>query len=87
MHNGVLEAKVWKLEEENKELKERIDEIEKNITKNDWVNNAMFKEIMYWMKSTKEWLSKLTENFSDLWTRKDSIDKIIEKIKKLVPIK
>lgn len=87
MHNGVLEAKVWKLEEENKELKERIDEIEKNITKNDWVNNAMFKEIMYWMKSTKEWLSKLTENFSDLWTRKDSIDKIIEKIKKLLPIK
>lgn len=79
MSNNVIDAQVSKLIEENEEMKKRLREIEKTVEKNQKDDVHDIKEIL---NSIKEFNEKL------LWitARKDWIDKIIEKIKKFLPI-
>ena len=79
MSNNVIDAQVSKLIEENNELKDRLREIEKTIEKNQKDDVHDIKEIL---NSIKEF----NEKMAWLLSRKDWIDKIIEKIKKILPI-
>lgn len=79
MQNPVLDAQVSRLVEENKEMKEKISELEKKIEQNHRAETHDLKEIFV---SIKEFNEKI------LWitARKEWIDNIIEKIKKILPI-
>lgn len=79
MSNNVIDAQVSKLIEENEEMKKRLREIEKTIEKNQKDDVHDIKEIL---NSIKEFNEKIVS----LLSRKDWIDKIIEKIKKILPI-
>lgn len=91
--SAYLDQKVWMLSEEQKDLKERIDELEKKIEENQQKDVHDIKEILVWMKEEAEKIKQFNEQLLDLsntigvlQTRKDWIDKIIEKIKKFLPI-
>ena len=86
MHNGVIEAKVSKLIEENNELKARINELEKMIQQNQKNDVHDIKEIMIQMKQNSDKIMEFAETLLTFTMRKESIDKIIEKIKKILPI-
>lgn len=75
----VIEQQVWELKEENKELKERLEEMEKNFEKMQKKDSHEFSEIINRMKEFNEKLAWFLS-----W--KEWIDKIIEKIKKILPI-
>lgn len=79
MSNNIIDAQVSKLIEENKEMTERINQLEKLIQKNQKDDVHDIKEIL---NSIKEF----NEKIAWLLSRKDWIDKIIEKIKKFLPI-
>lgn len=79
MQNQLLDAQVSKLIEENEELKERINQLEKTVQQNQKNDVHDIKEIL---NSIKEFNEKIVW----LLSRKDWIDKIIEKIKKFLPI-
>ena len=79
MSNNIIDAQVSKLIEENKEMTERINQLEKLIQKNQKDDVHDIKEIL---NSIKEF----NEEIAWLLSRKDWIDKIIEKIKKILPI-
>lgn len=77
--SGVLEQQVWELREENKELKERLEVIEKNFEKMQKKDSHEFSEIINKMKD-------FNEKIASFLSWKEWIDKIIEKIKKILPI-
>lgn len=79
MSNNIIDAQVSKLIEENKEMNERIKQLEKLVQKNQKDDVHDIKEMM---NSIKEF----NERIVWLLSRKDWIDKIIEKIKKFLPI-
>ena len=79
MSNNIIDAQVSKLIEENKEMNERIKQLEKLVQKNQKDDVHDIKEMM---NSIKEFNEKIVW----LLSRKDWIDKIIEKIKKFLPI-
>ena len=74
-----IEQKIWKLETENQELKDRLEELEKKFEKNQKTEIHDLKEITNWIK-------EFHEKISDILNRKDWIDKIIDKIKKILHI-
>lgn len=91
--SAYLDQKVWMLSEEQKDLKERIEELEKKIEENQQKDVHDIKEIIVWVKEEAEKIKQFNEQLLDLsntinvlQTRKDWIDKIIEKIKKFLPI-
>lgn len=79
MSNNIIDAQVSKLIEENKEMSEKIKQLEKQVQKNQKDDVHDIKEMM---NSIKEFNEKIVW----LLSRKDWIDKIIEKIKKFLPI-
>lgn len=74
-----LEWKVSRLEAENEELKEELSTIKKKI---DEIYKSDKHDFMEIWNSIKEFNEKMKSIFD--W--KENIDKIIEKIKKLLPI-
>lgn len=91
--SAYLDQKVWMLSEEQKDLKERIDELEKKIEEYQQKDVHDIKEIFVWMKEEAEKIKQFNEQLLDfsntikvLQARKEWIDKIIEKIKKILPI-
>ena len=83
---GVLEKQVWELREENKELKETINEMQKQIDEIKNSEKSEFREIIVKMKEEKEKIEEFNKKLADFLDWKTNIDKIIEKIKKLLPI-
>lgn len=79
MSNPVIEAQVGRLIEENEQLQQRIAELEKKINKKENAYDLDLSNIFERMKSMNiilEWYIQ----------RKSSIDALMEKIKKLLPI-
>lgn len=74
-----LDWKVSRLEAENKELKEEIETMKKKI---DEIYKSDKHDLMEIWNSIKEF----NEKMKDIFDWKENIDKIIEKIKKLLPI-
>lgn len=79
MSNNIIDAQVSKLIEENKEMTERINQLEKLIQKNQ-------KDDVHDIKEILNSINEFNEKILWLLSRKDWIDKIIEKIKKFLPI-
>lgn len=86
MQNPVIDAQVSKLIEENEELKNRINELEKTVQQNQRNDVHDLKEMLNQIKEFNEKLLDFSNTIQALQTRKDWIDKIIEKIKKFLPI-
>lgn len=86
MNNWILDAQVSKLIEENEELKERINQLEKTVQQNQKNDVHDIKEMLNSIKEFNEKLLDLSNTINLLQSRKDWIDKIIEKIKKFLPI-
>lgn len=86
MNNWILDAQVSKLIEEKEELKERINQLEKTVQQNQKNDVHDIKEMLNSIKEFNEKLLDLSNTINVLQTRKDWIDKIIEKIKKFLPI-
>lgn len=79
MQNPVVEAQVGRLVEENEQLQQRIAELEKKINKKENAYDLDLSNIFERMKSMNlilEWYIQ----------RKSSIDALMEKIKKFLPI-
>lgn len=84
--NPYLEQQVWELKEKNAELEERVRELEiqfKEIKNN---NQHDFSEILVSINESKEKIKTFAESIKWLSDWKSWIDKIIEKIKKFLPI-
>ena len=79
MSDSIIDAQVSKLIEENSEMKDRIKELEKIVANNQKNDLHDFKEIL-------NSIEEFNEKMAWLLSRKDWIDKIIEKIKKFLPI-
>jgi len=79
MSDSIIDAQVSKLIEENSEMKDRIKELEKTVANNQKNDLHDFKEIL-------NSIDEFNEKIVWLLSRKDWIDKIIEKIKKILPI-
>ena len=79
MSDSIIDAQVSKLIEENSEMKDRIKELEKIVANNQKNDLHDFKEIL-------NSIEDFNEKMAWLLSRKDWIDKIIEKIKKILPI-
>lgn len=86
MKNNTLEAQVWQITEENKELKERINQLEKIIEEIKKSDKSEFKEILYKIQDFNVKISESTKSIDSILEWKTWIDKIIEKIKKILPI-
>ena len=86
MNNWILDAQVSKLIEENGELKERINQLEKTVQQNQKNDVHDIKEMLNSIKEFNEKLLDFSKTIELLQSRKDWIDKIIEKIKKFLPI-
>lgn len=86
MQNPVIDAQVSKLIEENEELKNRINELEKTVQENQRNDVHDLKEMLIQIKEFNEKLVDFSNTIQVLQTRKEWIDKIIEKIKKILPI-
>jgi len=83
---GVLEKQVWELREENKELKETINEMQKQI---DGIKNSEkseFREIFVKVKEFNENIEEFNKKLADFLGWKEWIDAIIDKIKKILHI-
>lgn len=79
MNNPQLEAEVWKLREELKQLREDFDEL-KNEQKREYKTYTNdFREMLVKRK-------EIHEQYSILAQWKKWIDEFIEKIKKILPI-
>lgn len=79
MNNPQLEAEVWKLREELKQLREDFDELK----------NEQKREYKTYTNDFREMLVKrqeFNESMKSLLDWKKWIDTIIEKIKKILPI-
>lgn len=87
MSDSIIDAQVSKLIEENSEMKDRIKELEKIVANNQKNDIHEFKEIVNQMKEQLEIITSLNEQFQTFSARKEWIDVIIEKIKKILPIK
>ena len=83
---GVLEKQVWELREENKELKETINEMQKQIDEIKNSEKSEFREIIVKMKEEKEKIEEFNKKLADFLDWKESIDTIIDKIKKILHI-
>lgn len=80
MNNPQLEAEVWKLREELKQLREDFDEL-KNEQKREYKSYTNdFREMLIKRKEFNESMKSLLD-----W--KKWIDDFIEKVKKILPIK
>ncbi len=86
MNNWILDAQVSKLIEENEEMKERINQLEKTVQQNQKNDVHDIKEMLNSIKEFNEKLLDFSNTIKILQARKDWIDKIIEKIKKFLPI-
>lgn len=86
MNNWILDAQVSKLIEENKEMTERINQLEKTVQQNQKNDVHDIKEMLNSIKEFNEKLLDFSNTIKILQARKDWIDKIIEKIKKFLPI-
>ena len=83
---GVLEKQVWELREENKELKETINEMQKQIDEIKNSEKSEFREIIVKMKEEKGKIEEFNKKLADFLNWKESIDAIIDKIKKILHI-
>lgn len=83
---GVLEKQVWELREENKELKETINEMQKQIDEIKNSEKSEFREIIVKVKEEKEKIEEFNKKLADFLNWKESIDTIIDKIKKILHI-
>lgn len=86
MQNPVIDAQVSKLIEENEELKNRISELEKTVQQNQRNDVHDLKEMLSQIKEFNEKLLDFSNTIQVLQARKEWIDAIIEKIKKILPI-
>jgi len=86
MSNNIIDAQVSKLIEENKEMTERINQLEKTVQQNQKNDVHDIKEMLNSIKEFNEKLLDFSNTIKLLQERKDWIDKIIEKIKKILPI-
>lgn len=86
MQNPVIDAQVSKLIEENEELKNRINELEKTVQQNQRNDVHDIKEMLNSIKEFNEKLLDFSNTIQVLQARKEWIDAIIEKIKKILPI-
>lgn len=83
---GVLEKQVWELREENKELKETINEMQKQIDEIKNSEKSEFREIIVKVKEEKEKIEEFNKKLADFLGWKQWIDTIIDKIKKILHI-
>lgn len=86
MSNNIIDAQVSKLIEENKEMTERINQLEKTVQQNQKNDVHDIKEMLNSIKEFNEKLLDFSNTIKILQARKDWIDAIIEKIKKFLPI-
>jgi len=86
MSNNIIDAQVSKLIEENKEMTERINQLEKTVQQNQKNDVHDIKEMLNSIKEFNEKLLDFSNTIKLLQERKDWIDKIIKKIKKILPI-
>jgi len=83
---GVLEKQVWELREENKELKETINEMQKQIDEIKNSEKSEFREILCKVKEEQEKIIEFNKKLADFLGWKEWIDAIIDKIKKILHI-
>lgn len=86
MNNWILDAQVSKLIEENEDLKERINQLEKTVQQNQKNDVHDIKEMLNSIKEFNEKILDFSNTIKILQARKEWIDVIIEKIKKILPI-
>lgn len=84
--NSYLEQQVWELKEKNAELEERVIELEREFKEIKNNNQHDFKEILNAMDDAKSKISEFAKSIDVIAEWKKWIDKIIEKIKKILPI-
>ena len=84
--SAYLEQQVWELKEKNAELEQRVISLEKKFAEINKNNQHDFKEILNAMDEAKSKISDFAESIKWFTEWKKGIDKIIEKIKKILPI-
>lgn len=86
MSNWIIEAKLSQLIEEHKELQQKFEELEKTVKQNQKKDVHDFNEMFLQFKEFNKTFIDYSKTIDVLNARKEWIDKIIEKIKKFLPI-
>lgn len=84
--SAYLEQQVWELKEKNAELEERVRELESQFKEIKNNNQHDFREILFAMNDAKSKFSEFAKSIDWISEWKSWIDKIIAKIKKILPI-
>jgi len=86
MANPQLEAEVWKLREEIKELTLQLEEMKKSQLENSKIYSNNIRDIFNREKDIDVKFLDFSASIEAFTKWKEWIDKIIEKIKKFLPI-
>lgn len=84
--NPYIEQQIWILTEKVADLEASVGELQKQVKASNKDNQHEIKEILFAMNDAKSKISEFAESIKWLSEWKSWIDKIIEKIKKILPI-
>lgn len=86
MNNPQLEAEVWQLREEVKELTLQLEEMKKSQLENSRIYSWNIRDILNREKAIDVKFLDFSKSIEAITKWQEWIDKIIEKIKKILPI-
>lgn len=86
MNNPQLEAEVWQLREEVKELTLQLEEMKKYQTENSRIYSWNIRDILNREKDINVKFLDFSKSIEAITKWQEWIDKIIEKIKKILPL-
>lgn len=84
--NPYIEQQIWVLTEKVADLEASVRELQKQVKASNKDNQHEIKEILNAMDEAKSKISDFAESIKWFTEWKKGIDKIIEKIKKILPI-
>ena len=84
--NPYIEQQLWVLIEKVANLEASVSELQKQVKASNKDNQHEIKEILFAMDDAKSKISEFTKSIDGINEWKSWIDKIIAKIKKLLPI-
>ena len=84
--NPYIEQQIWVLIEKVANLEASVRELQKQVKASNKDNQHEIKEILFAMNDAKSKISEFAESINGFAEWKSWIDKIIAKIKKLLPI-
>ena len=84
--NPYIEQQIWILTEKVAELEASVRELQKQVKSSNHDNQHEIKEILFAIDDAKSKFSEFTKSIDGITEWKSWIDKIIAKIKKLLPI-